>query len=43
MGRLRIFIDRVLDHGGRFRQDFPPECVPIVRGEVVAELDSFVT
>ena len=43
MGRLRIFIDRVLDHGGRFRQDFPPECVPIVRGEVVAELDYFVT
>jgi peptidoglycan/xylan/chitin deacetylase (PgdA/CDA1 family) len=43
MGRLRIFIDRVLDHGGRFRQDFPAECVPIVRGEVVAELDAFVT
>ena len=43
MGRLKIFIDRVLDHGGRFRQDFPPECVPIVRGEVVAEIDSFVT
>jgi peptidoglycan-N-acetylglucosamine deacetylase len=43
MGRLRIFIDRVLDHGGRFRQDFPRECVPIVRGEVVAGIDSFVT
>ncbi len=23
MGRLDIFIERVLDHGGRFRQDFP--------------------
>ena len=42
MGRLRIFIDRVLDHGGRFRQDFPPECVPIRRGEVVGELDAYV-
>jgi peptidoglycan/xylan/chitin deacetylase (PgdA/CDA1 family) len=43
MGRLKIFIDRLLDHGGRFRQDFPPQCVPIVRGEVVAEIRSFVT
>ena len=43
MGRLKIFIDRVLDHGGRFRQDFPPECVPIVRGAVVSKLDAFVT
>ena len=43
MGRLRIFIDRVLDHGGRFRQDFPPACVPILRGEVVAGIDAFVT
>jgi peptidoglycan/xylan/chitin deacetylase (PgdA/CDA1 family) len=43
MGRLRIFIDRVLDHGGRFRQDFPPECVPIRRGEVVGEIDAYVT
>jgi peptidoglycan-N-acetylglucosamine deacetylase len=43
MGRLRIFIDRVLDHGGRFRQDFPPDCVPIKRGEVVGELTPYVT
>jgi peptidoglycan-N-acetylglucosamine deacetylase len=42
MGRLRIFIDRVLDHGGRFRQDFPPECVPIRRGEVVGEIGDYV-
>lgn len=43
MGRLRIFIDRVLDHGGRFRQDFPPECVLIRRGEVTGELAPYVT
>src|SRR5204862_2895762 len=42
MGRLRIFIDRVLDHGGRFRQDFPPDCVPIRRGEVLRELEPYV-
>ena len=43
MGRLKIFIDRVLDHGGRFRQDFPPECVPIRRGEVVADLSPYLS
>jgi peptidoglycan/xylan/chitin deacetylase (PgdA/CDA1 family) len=43
MGRLRIFIDRVLDHGGRFRQDFPPQCVPIRRGEVVGQLEPYVS
>jgi peptidoglycan/xylan/chitin deacetylase (PgdA/CDA1 family) len=43
MGRLKIFIDRVLDHGGRFRQDFPPECVPIRRGELVGKLEAYVT
>jgi peptidoglycan/xylan/chitin deacetylase (PgdA/CDA1 family) len=43
MGRLKIFIDRVRDHGGRFRQDFPPECVPIVRGEVLRSLDAYVS
>lgn len=43
MGRLRFFIDRVLDHGGRFRQDFPPELVPIRRGEVRAPLEAYVT
>jgi hypothetical protein len=32
----------VLDHGGRFRQDFPPQCVPIRRGEVVGELEPYV-
>ena len=43
MGRLNIFIERVLDHGGRFRQDFPRECVPIVRGEPVAPLEPYLS
>jgi peptidoglycan-N-acetylglucosamine deacetylase len=43
MGRLKIFIDRVLDHGSRFRQDFPPECVPLLRGTPVGALEPYVT
>jgi peptidoglycan-N-acetylglucosamine deacetylase len=43
MGRLRIFIERVLDHDGRFRQDFPAECVPILRGDPVAPLEPYVS
>jgi peptidoglycan/xylan/chitin deacetylase (PgdA/CDA1 family) len=43
MGRLKIFMDRVLDHGGRFRQDFPPQCVPLLRGAPVAPLEPYVT
>jgi hypothetical protein len=43
MGRLKIFIDRVLDHGGTFRQDFPPQCVPVLRGEVVADVTPYLT
>jgi len=30
--------ERVRDHGGEFHQDFPPQCVPIRRGEVVGEV-----
>ena len=36
------FIASVRQHGGRFRQDFPPECVPIRRGEVLAPLADYV-
>jgi peptidoglycan-N-acetylglucosamine deacetylase len=42
MGRLKIFIDRVLDHGGEFRQDFPPQCVPLRRGEPTAPLEPYL-
>jgi peptidoglycan/xylan/chitin deacetylase (PgdA/CDA1 family) len=43
MGRLNIFIERVRDHGGRFRQDFPRECVPVLRGEPLAPLEPYLT
>jgi peptidoglycan/xylan/chitin deacetylase (PgdA/CDA1 family) len=42
MDHLAGFIDRVRAEGGRFRQDFPPGLVPIVRGEAVAPLDAYV-
>jgi peptidoglycan-N-acetylglucosamine deacetylase len=43
MGRLKIFIDRIRDHGGRFRQDFPEECVPLLRGNEVRSLEPYLT
>jgi hypothetical protein len=38
MGRLKIFLARLRDHGAVFRQDFPPDCVPLRRGEAVSDL-----
>jgi len=43
MDHLGAFIARVREHGGVFRQDFPSECVPIRRGDVIAPLGSYVT
>jgi peptidoglycan/xylan/chitin deacetylase (PgdA/CDA1 family) len=43
MTLLPGFIASVRKQGGRFRQDFPPECVPIRRGEVLAPLAPYVT
>jgi peptidoglycan/xylan/chitin deacetylase (PgdA/CDA1 family) len=43
MGRLKIFIERLRDHGAEFRQDFPPQCVPIRRGEVLLDLKPYIT
>lgn len=43
MGRLKIFIERLRDHGAAFRQDFPKDCVPLLRGEPVSELAPYTT
>jgi peptidoglycan/xylan/chitin deacetylase (PgdA/CDA1 family) len=43
MGRLKIFIERVLDYGGRFRQDFPLPCVPLLRGELTADISAYTS
>ena len=42
MRHLERFIGRAREAGARLRQDFPPECVPILRGKPVLALDGFV-
>jgi peptidoglycan-N-acetylglucosamine deacetylase len=43
MDSLETFIARLREQGGAFRQDFPTDCVPIRRGEVLAPLAPYVT
>lgn len=43
MRHLPRFLDAVRAAGGRMRQDFPPACVPLWRGEVVGDLAGCVT
>ena len=43
MVHLDRFIDMVRSAGGRFRQDFPPDCVPLRQGREVAPMAPFVT
>jgi peptidoglycan-N-acetylglucosamine deacetylase len=43
MDNLHTFLERVSERGGEFRQDFPPECVPIRRGDVIGKLAPYVS
>jgi len=43
MKHLASFLERIRDGGGRFTQEFPPECVPIRRGAAVAPLAPYVS
>lgn len=43
MAHLDGFLEKVVDLGGRFRQEFPPECVPIVRGDIVLPIEPYVS
>jgi peptidoglycan/xylan/chitin deacetylase (PgdA/CDA1 family) len=43
MRHLPRFLDRVAELGGRFRQEFPPDCTPIRRGTATMELSSYVS
>lgn len=43
MVHLPRFLDAVEAAGGRFRQEFPPEVLPIVRGQTVMSLEGLVT
>ncbi len=42
MVHLERFIERALAEGARFRQDFPPECVPLVSGQVRGDMAAYV-
>lgn len=42
MRHLEGFLDKVGEAGGRLRQDFPPDCTPIVEGIVTRPLDAYV-
>jgi peptidoglycan-N-acetylglucosamine deacetylase len=42
MQHLKEFVDEIRRHGGTFTQDFPPDCIPIRRGEVLAPLTPYV-
>ncbi|HZP77606.1 MAG TPA: polysaccharide deacetylase family protein [Pseudolabrys sp.] len=43
MRHLERFLDAVAMSGGRIRQDFPPDCVPMLDGVVVRPIESYVT
>jgi peptidoglycan-N-acetylglucosamine deacetylase len=43
MRHLDRFLVEVRHCGGRFRQDFPPSCVPITAGKVTGPLANFTT
>jgi len=42
MAHLDEFLARVRTAGAEFTQEFPPDCVPIVGGQVVLPLDPYV-
>ena len=43
MRHFERFIDGAEAAGARFRQDFPPDCVPIRRGEAMLPIDGLVS
>lgn len=43
MEHLDKFLDRAAAAGARFRQDFPPDCVPIRAGRIVRLIDAYVS
>lgn len=43
MRYLEEFLDRAAEAGARLRQDFPPDCLPIVEGIVVRPIEDYVT
>jgi peptidoglycan/xylan/chitin deacetylase (PgdA/CDA1 family) len=43
MEHLEAFLDRAAAAGACFRQDLPPACVPIRKGEIVEPIDCYVS
>jgi peptidoglycan-N-acetylglucosamine deacetylase len=43
MRHLAMFLDRAFEAGARFRQEFPPDCVPIRAGRIVLPIESYVS
>jgi peptidoglycan/xylan/chitin deacetylase (PgdA/CDA1 family) len=43
MAHLDRFLDRAETSGARFRQDFPPQCVPVRNGEIVLPIQDYVS
>jgi peptidoglycan/xylan/chitin deacetylase (PgdA/CDA1 family) len=42
MQRLDRFITLMMEQGGRFVQDYPPDCVPVVDGKIVRSMADYV-
>jgi peptidoglycan-N-acetylglucosamine deacetylase len=42
MARLDAFITRACAEGARFRQEFPPDCLPMIEGKPAPGLDAFI-
>jgi len=42
MLHLDSFLRKLLDEGHQLTQEFPPDCTPIVRGEILQPLDGFL-
>ena len=43
MAHLEHFLDGAEAAGARFRQDFPPDCVPIRNGEIARPINDYVS
>ena len=43
MDHLESFLDRAAEIGARFHQNFPPDCVPILSGEIVLPIERYVS
>lgn len=43
MAHLDEFIEEMQERGARFEQDFPPDCVPLLRGKVVLPMDKYIS